>query len=159
MQTFTDTAGQAWNVDINILTVKNVKKYLGIDLLQPKIAMNRIVDPIALCDVLYVICRDQAESLGLSDEDFGRRMGGVALREGRDAFLEAYVNFTPDPKGQTTIRELIEKAKAVSDRMLGVLEKNMGKFDQAIENAVEEFEKDVRKELGKPFLKSQEASE
>ncbi len=144
MQVFYDRHSQSWDVDVTIYTIKAVRNRMGFDLLDAKTLIERIQDPIFLCDLLYCICKDQAEERGLSDEDFGKSLSGASIKEGRDAFLEAYANFIPDPKGQDAFREMIGRLKSAGDRILDVLEKRMEpilkKIDADLNRFVSEFE-------------------
>ena len=54
-----------------------------------------INDPILLCDVIYCVCMEEADSRGVSDEDFGRAMAGDAIELATTALLEELVDFFP----------------------------------------------------------------
>ena len=61
MKTFKDNAGRTWTVAINVDAVKRVRAMLEIDLLEAvegKLIQRLRDDPILLCDVLYVICKN-----------------------------------------------------------------------------------------------------
>lgn len=77
-QKFIDNTGQEWSFEVSWPQVKAVRAALNFDLYGRDIQaqMNALTDPVLLVDVLFVLCRSQAERLGVSDEDFGRRVIG-----------------------------------------------------------------------------------
>jgi hypothetical protein len=60
---------------------------------------------VLLCDVLFALCKPQADAQGVTDEDFGRAMAGDVIDAATSAFLEELCGFFP--KGR---RELLAKA-------------------------------------------------
>ena len=86
MRTFKDNAGRTWSLTLNVWTVKKVRDLLAVDLLdlgesgnKPGLLVRLISDPVLLVDVLYVVCKDQADAAGITDEQFGR---GIGAKEG-----------------------------------------------------------------------------
>lgn len=98
MRTFKDNEGRTWAVSVNTTAIKNVRASLGIDLLE--VADGKIIDrltsdPVMLVDLLYVLCRDEAESRGISDSQFGRAMAGDCIDAAMHALFEELVDFFP----------------------------------------------------------------
>lgn len=88
--------------------------------------LQRLVsDPILLCDVIYVVCRPQAETAGVSDEDFGRAMAGDAIDAATTAVLEELADFFPGARGEV-LRKALAKIRKLDgmamDRAAGVLD-------------------------------------
>ena len=111
MKTFKDNADRTWTVEINVDAIKRVRDLVDLDLLAAAAGGGAVIqklagDPILLCDVVYVLCKPQAEKLSVSDEEFGRAMAGDAIAEATSAVLEELVRFFP--KGQQ--RDLLAKA-------------------------------------------------
>jgi len=164
MQTFTDITGRKWTVVITIGTVKRVKARLHLDMLDIESVMKQVQDFIFLCDVLYVVCQDEADKLGITDEQFGHLLGGPVLLQAKEAFIEAYMAFFPDPKIGAKLRVVTDKYNVVGDKMLALLEKKMPniahQIDLEIENVLAEMEKDIdRKTAGGFSTNSPESSE
>jgi len=116
---FTDIKGRAWLIEITVDTVKRVKSLCEVDLLdivqdRGKLLSQLTDDPITLCNILYVICKDQADEQKVSDEDFGRGLGGDALEQATVAFLEALVNFFPGHKRRVLQKVLDRSAEVQS---------------------------------------------
>lgn len=123
MKSFTDTAGRAWTIVINVAAVKRVRALLGINLyalVDDRFAgLSRLLgDPVDLVDVLYVLCKDEATALGVSDEDFGRAMAGDAIERAADAFLAELTDFFPTPRVRQALGRLIEAGGTMRDRLL-----------------------------------------
>lgn len=115
---FRDTAGQTWVLALDLPTIKRVRTLAGFD-------FNRLVrdglEPLAdlftdeerLVNVVYAACKDQADKLGMSDEQFGRRFSGDTIEAAAAALVEAYADFRPS-RGRSVIRALAEKMRDVS---------------------------------------------
>ena len=116
MKTFRDTAGREWLVSINITTIKRVKGLCGVDLLDIGADENNIIarlmdDPVLLCNVVYAICKPQADEREISDEVFGEAMAGDAIDSATDAVLSDLVDFIPAPK-RPALRKIYQKLQA-----------------------------------------------
>jgi len=113
MRSFKDTEGRQWVVRVSVDTLKRVKALLGVDLTEAATGdlMGRLADdPVLLADVLYAVCQPEAEGRDISDEAFGRALGGDAIDEAADALIGALVDFFPKRR-----RALLEKAKQKLD--------------------------------------------
>jgi hypothetical protein len=122
-QSFKDEAGRLWEVRVNVASIKRVKSLIGLDmyaLIKDGLAPFRelIADPEKLVNVLYCLCKPQADALGVTDEQFGELMAGDVLFAAIDAFVESYADFTPDQKARATLRTAFQKAKQVQDLLI-----------------------------------------
>ena len=85
MKTFIDNAGRTWTVAVNVDAIKRVRDLVQVNLLEViegKLLERLISDPILLCDVIYCLCKPEADAKSVSDEDFGRAMAGDAIDGG-----------------------------------------------------------------------------
>jgi len=76
MHSFVDNSRRTWEVAINVTAVKRIRGLLGIDLYALvddgfKSLSKLVSDPVTLADVLYCLCKDQADKQSITDEDFG----------------------------------------------------------------------------------------
>ena len=94
MKTFRDTAGREWAITVDVNAIKRVLKapieHLGEPL---KVNLLALVDPDSdllkkvveypplVCDIAYALCKPQCDEKSVSDEDFGRAMGGDVLEK------------------------------------------------------------------------------
>ena len=111
MAEFRDTEGRTWLVTVTTTTLKRVKALLDVDLgkMAADGSLYRVLadDPILLCDLLYAICKPEADARDIKDEDFGRGLAGDAIDDATTALMEGLIDFFP--KGR---RELHRKALA-----------------------------------------------
>ena len=110
MKTFKDNADRTWTVIVNVDAIKRVRSLLDVDLMEAvegRLLERLVSDPVLLCDVIYCVCKIDADVKGISDEDFGRAMAGDAIELATTALLEELVDFFPQGK-----RELLRKALA-----------------------------------------------
>ncbi len=93
MHTFADNAGRTWTITINVAMVKRVRSVLRVDLFKllddgARPLAELLSDPVQLADVLYCLCKEEAEKRNLSDEDFGRALAGDAIGHAAEAFVD-----------------------------------------------------------------------
>ena len=113
MHTFQDTQGRTWSVTINVDAIRRVRSLLDINLLdaiEGKLLERLVTDPVLLCDILFALVQPEAEAKQVTDEDFGRALGGDVLDFATTALLEELVDFFPSGK-RTVFRKALEKLK------------------------------------------------
>ncbi|GHT12318.1 hypothetical protein FACS1894170_06980 [Planctomycetales bacterium] len=147
MQTFTDTKQTTWTVDVNVDVIRSVKQRLDVEMLDIETFLKRVQDPVALCDILYLACEEQADKDGIDSREFGRRLGGAALRQAKDALFDAYINFIPDPAAAEKVRVVKDKYNAVGNRVLKTLEAKMPKILANIDRETDKFVSELEKEI------------
>ena len=109
MKPFTDKEGREWPVVVNVGAVKRVRDILGVDLLDVAKGdlLERLADdPVLLVNVLYVLCRPEADARGVSDEDFGRAMVGGVLDEAASALMKELLDFFPSAQRARALGKL-----------------------------------------------------
>ncbi|MBK8915045.1 MAG: hypothetical protein IPM64_10685 [Phycisphaerales bacterium] len=125
MKTFNDNAGRTWTIAIHVDAIKRVRGLLNVDLLE--IVEGRLVerlyrDPILLCDVVYAVCKPEADALGVSDEEFGRAMAGDAIERATTALLEELVGFSPSPRDRANLQRVLTTTQAVLEKARDAVE-------------------------------------
>jgi hypothetical protein len=123
MHTFADNLGRTWYVAVNVTTIRRVRAALDVDLYQlvddGMQALGRLVaDPVQLADVLYVLCKDDADSKNISDEDFGRALAGDAITSAAEALVEELIDFFPDERSRAALRRVIAAGREVRTKLL-----------------------------------------
>ena len=108
MRLFKDNQGRAWDIAIDINTIKRVRARTQFDLLKivegegnPVIALNDDIEK--LIDVMWAICEPQARSEGITDEDFGRALVGDAIGDAFDQLIGGLTDFFFGPKRRILI--------------------------------------------------------
>jgi hypothetical protein len=128
MHSFVDNEKRTWEISINVTAVKRIRGLMGVDLYALvddgfKSLSKLVSDPVTLADVLYCLCKDQAEKQSITDEEFGRALAGDAITLAADAFVEELIDFFPDVRARASLRKAIEAGKAVRDKVLNHAEK------------------------------------
>lgn len=116
MAEFRDNSGRTWRVSLAVPDLKPLRA-IGVEVgklldANMKGLAALLDDPELLVAALFVLCSGQAEKAGVSEEDFGRAMGGDSLDHGSDAFVEALADFSRS-QSRAVIRALAAKTKAV----------------------------------------------
>ena len=127
MKTFKDNADRTWTVTVNVDAIKRVRSLLNIDLMEAvegKLIERLIGDPVLLCDVIYCVCKEDADAKGITDEEFGRSMAGDAIELATTALLEELVDFFPQGKRQL-LRKALAKLETLQETMLAVVSERL----------------------------------
>lgn len=141
MKCFTDNAARSWTIAINVDAIKRVRGLLDVDLLEVvegKLIEKLIRDPVLLCDVVYAVCKPEADAKVVSDEEFGRAMAGDAIEHATKALLEELVDFSPSPRDRANLWRVLDKTWAVMERARDVIETRLsgGEIEKAVERAL-----------------------
>jgi hypothetical protein len=129
MRTFQDNAGRTWTVVVTVDSIKRVRDLLGEDLLDIEHILPRLqADPILLCDIVYSICKPQADAEKISDVDFARAMAGDSIAHAKAALIEELINFFPDQKVKEVIRLAIERGDYLSQQLAELAKKRLQKM-------------------------------
>ncbi len=130
MRTFVDVAGRTWTIAVNVDAIKRVRDLLKEDLLDIERVFPRLmVDPILLCDVVYCICKPQADLEKISDADFARAMAGQALAAAKQALIEELIDFFPEPSQQEMIRLALAKYNELSRKAAQAIKSRLQTID------------------------------
>ena len=143
MKAFTDNANRSWNVEINVAAIKRVRDLSEIDLLEiieGTLIEKLISDPVLLCDIIYIVCKPQADERNVTDEQFGQAMAGDAIEHATTALLEELVSFCPSPRDRKNLGRVLEATNRVMDRARDLVEQKLdsGELDRIAEEALTE---------------------
>ncbi len=135
MRSFKDNQGRQWSVEINVTAIKRVRGLTGEDLMQViegTLIEKLIRDPVLLCDVVYAICKPEADAKNVSDEEFGRAMAGDVIEAATTAVLEELVGFCPSPRDRANLGRVLQATRKVMDRARDLVEKKLdsGELDR-----------------------------
>jgi hypothetical protein len=120
MKTFADNAARTWAITVNVAAVKRVRELLGVNILEiadqkGKLLERLVEDPCVLCDVLWCLVKPEAEAKGISDEEFGRALGGDALDQATDALLTEIADFFPKSRREV-LRRIVQKLSVLQQK-------------------------------------------
>lgn len=150
MAKFVDAENRSWTPEVNVVTIGRVRSALKINLLElllPNSTLGETLsDPCLMVDVLYLLCKDQAEKCGVTDEAFGKAMTPDGIEDGWNAVLEGVVSFSP--RGlRPAHQRVLEKAKAyqtaAADRIKEMVagKEFDARLDKAIKDRLNQLEK------------------
>lgn len=151
MKTFQDNKNQEWQIALTYASVKRVKDLLDIDLtkaMEGDPPMFRVVqeDLLLLCNILYVVCKPQADAKGITDEQFGELLGDVQIFAASNAFYAEWVGFFRNlqrPESAT----MLEKQRSLMTRAYAKVNQELSspKVDQLLEHALDQVSIDWSK--------------
>ena len=128
MRQFKDNAGRTWTVDINVATLKRVRGLTGVDLMQViegTLIEKLIRDPVLLCDVVYAVCKPEADAAKVSDEEFGKAMAGDAIEAATGAVLDELISFCPSPRDRANLGRVLQATNRVMEKARDLTEKRI----------------------------------
>ena len=164
MKTFKDENGRDWEIVVNVDAARRVRDILGVNIASTEtggVLESIAEDPILLCDLLYVLCKPQADAAGVSDEQFGQALAGDAIDRATTAFLEALVDFFPSRR-RAVLRRLVDGLKAAENQVLAAAEKKLseGCFERAVDRELAKLDEKLDSLTGGPESgRSPEASD
>jgi hypothetical protein len=136
MKTFTDSAGRTWTIAVTVDAIKRVEGLIkGVNLANltsgdPPLLTRLETDVVLLCDVIFALVKPQADQLSVTDEEFGKAMGGDAIMAAHDAFWEERTGFFRQLRRTDTARA-IEKQAALVKATVEAIEQRVETFDTA----------------------------
>ena len=121
MHSFVDKNNRAWSVVVNIATVKRVRALCEVNLLElitvddDGKANSSVLDKLSedsclLVDVLYAVCKPEADVLGVTDKEFGESFDGDCIEKATDALLDEVIDFFPEAK-RKVFRKILDATR------------------------------------------------
>ena len=141
MRTFTDNAGRTWTVALNVAAIKRVRDLAKVDLLDlagGQVIEKLVVDPVTLCDVLFAVCKTQADLAQVTDIQFGEAMAGDAIELASKALIEELIQFFPNARERAALSRVVQTMDAAMDRARTLVEQRLenGEIERAMSAAV-----------------------
>ena len=138
MKTFTDSTGRVWTLTVTVDAVRRVRDLVGVNLARiveprepggPVPLMTDLEDDLLLLvDVLFALVKPQADAEGVSDQEFGRALGGEALAAAHEAFWRELADFFLSLK-RPALARAIEKQLALVVSAMAAAEKKIEALD------------------------------
>lgn len=157
-KTFKDNTGGEWEPEVNVVTIGRVRAMLDINLLELVVPESdlgqRLTDPCLLVNVIYLLCKDQADKGEISDEEFGRLMTPPpddpdfsCIEDAAQLMIEGVINFSP--RGiRPAHRKVLEAARTFQ-------KKQAEKINTLVES--QGFEKMLNEEIDKQLVAHENA--
>ena len=134
MKTFTDSASRTWTIAVTVDAIKRVEGLIkGVNLANltsgdPPLLTRLETDVVLLCDVIFALVKPQADQLSVTDEEFGKAMGGDAIMAAHDAFWVELTDFFRQLRRTDTARA-IEKQAALVKATVEAIEQRVETLD------------------------------
>ena len=147
MQKFIDRRGRVWIVDIDNTTLRRVKALTDVRLLDAidgDLISQLSSDPLILGDVLFAICKPQADQQDVGDESFAEGLAGDSIDEACKALVDALVAYFPESR-RRLLRKAADKQKMIETRGLEAIEKRLDD-----PNLVDRIVGDIERKLAVP---------
>lgn len=134
MRTFKDTAGRDWEIAVNVGSIKRTRDLVKVNLyevVEVKMALLQRLstDYEMLANVLFALCKPEADKRGVTDEDFGSSLSGDCLWAGFNALLDDLTDFFPDPRQRMVLKKTIEKIRTVTGMLMTETENRLDAID------------------------------
>ena len=147
MKSFTDNTGRTWTLAVNVGTIKRVRALCDVNLANiitisgttPKVDLLERLgnDPVLLVDVLYAAVKPEADTKGVSDQEFGQAMSGDAIEMATTALLDEVIDFFPETK-RKVFRKILDATRRFETKGKAALQALLddpaldGKIDNAL---------------------------
>lgn len=154
MASFTDEIGREWRVQLHPAKVREIQERFGILLTDLRSdAFNQLsMDPILLVNTLYLICKQQADELGLSDDNFGELMVPV-IDQAVVALEVAICELFPSGR-RSLLKSLHEKQEAMQRKAMETaiqeLDANQERVNQMTKSKVRKMMTELLEAEGSP---------
>jgi hypothetical protein len=149
MPSFIDDEKRTWNLRVDVNIIRRVRSATGIDLarvLTTASGREAMHDDVVLfVDVLWLMVSDQAQTKGVTPEQFGVALTGDALGAAAIAFEEAIVEFLPESQGRAIARQVIDGGRTLQAKSKQLIREAMdrGLMEQGIESELERLRSEL----------------
>ena len=120
MKTFKTTDGTAWQVVVNVGTIKRVHDDTGLRLTDLFASAEKIgaffADDVKFCEVLFSTIRPQAEAAGKTLDDFLAGIDGTVIEGAVEALLAEVADFFQEPR-KGLLKKMLVKYQAAHEKL------------------------------------------
>jgi hypothetical protein len=122
VQTFTDSTGKSWRLDLSFGLWRKIQAETGIDLLDVATPDSKSLTQLAdirtgaIGVVLWLYVEDQAKANAITQEAFWKALDGPAINAATLALVRDLEDFSQSHPQVTTLRVATEEAMAAMDR-------------------------------------------
>lgn len=118
MAKFVDAKNRIWIVDVTGTTIRRVKTLTGkslLDVVDKDLIAELTNDFLLLSEVLYAVCKPQADLEEIGQDEFESGLIGDVLSDGLNTLVDAILTFLPEPR-RRLIQKAIERYREVTAR-------------------------------------------
>ncbi len=139
MKSFRDTQGRTWDVEITFGTAIRVKTETGVDLLDlptTQKCLQDLQDPFLLGQVLYQVCRRQADERSIPPENFWDGFNADVIHDATDALIEETIFFCRK-EVRPALQIALERSREADRRTMEMVQARMGRIAEQMDEALE----------------------
>jgi hypothetical protein len=142
MHSFKDKTGREWILEADLGSYDRVAASAGVKLYDiatdnPQ-SLVQLADVLTLGKVLWLMCEPQAESRGVSPEDFAKAFDGDTLAAAYKSLINEMVFFCPT-RQRKALTLAVKKILDVETRAEEMVNENMEEFEREIDRAIENW--------------------
>ena len=133
MKTFNDANGNPWLMDVNVSALRRVKAIASLDIgdfaaiASGEILKRLAADPVLLADVAYAILKPEADTRGISKDDFCNLIRGDAIESVTTAILESLADFFPKAQG-AVLKAVLSIARSETEKAMQETSESLAKM-------------------------------
>ena len=127
MAKFVDTKNRIWIVEISNTTLRRVKTLTDVrlmDAVDGELIPQLSQDFLLLGEVLYAVCKPQADKESIDQDEFESGLSGDTFTEARDALVEALLEFLPEDQ-RRLLSKAVEHQREVTARGMAMIHKRL----------------------------------
>jgi hypothetical protein len=125
MHSFKDRTGRVWSMEATFGSYSRVKSQTGVSLFEiateQRKCLEQLADPFTLGAVIWSMIEPQAESRGITPEQFYAEFDGTALKAAYDALIDEMIFFC-QPHQRTILTAAVRKvrdAERAAEKVIG----------------------------------------
>lgn len=146
-----DKEGREWHTTITVNTVRRVRELTDVlltDAADSDLIERLYGDVLMLCDVLYAVCKPEADKRGIDAEAFGELLANETIDEACESFMGDLIRFFPSGRRQRAER-ILAAAKGVETERVRLVEEKMTpeRLDQVIKDAAHKASQEMDRRL------------
>ena len=127
MAKFVDTKNRIWIVEISNTTLRRVKTLTDVrlmDAVDGELIPQLSQDFLLLGEVLYAVCKPQADKESIDQDEFESGLSGDTFTEARDALVEALLEFLPEDQ-RRLLSKAVQHQREVTARGMAMIHKRL----------------------------------
>lgn len=165
---FTDAQGRAWTIRLSVQALDDVQDITGLAILpegkDAQTLTGLLFNVRKLSSVLWVLCRRQAEAVGVDERAFREGLEAESLTKGWEAIYDAVIFFIrqQSPGLAAAMAEVVQAEMRVVEagavEMVEVLKNSEvgASLSQATKDIAAELKRDLLQQLGNSVSKLRE---
>ena len=142
MHSFKDTKGREWRLEANLGSYGRVASSTGVKLwdiaTENRESLMQLTDALVLGRVLWTMVEQQAETKGVSPEDFAAAFNGDTLEAAYNALLDEMLFFCPT-RQRAMLELAVKKIRGAEEKAATIASERLEEFEKEIDRAIDQL--------------------